>query len=119
MAVDLAFEVLITSGVTADKKADIARKVLSALASHTLSLGHAASYSAGSTSRNAVGIEVGGTSPDYGIRVSIDSGVSDDNKANILRKLLAALAGESLKIVPNTTIYTAGNRAYNTTVTVT
>lgn len=119
MAVDLAFEVLIDSGVTADKKASIETKVLSALASHTLSLAHAASYSAGSSSRNAVGIEVGGASEDYGIRISIDSGVSDDTKVDILRKLLAALASESLKIVPNSTIYTAGDRAYNTTVTVT
>ena len=52
MAVDYAIEVLVDSTVSADKKAEIVRRLLQVLESQTLSVAYAATYAAGTTSVN-------------------------------------------------------------------
>ncbi len=120
MAINMGFEILVASAVSADTKADILQRVLSATAHRTQALTYAATYSAGTTSRNLVSIEVGGTSEDYGIRVVMDSAVvGTTTYSQILADLLKIVQDQTLTLVAQVTAYTAGDRAYNVTATLT
>lgn len=114
MAVNTRYEILVASAESADKKATILQRILSALSRYTTTLTYVTTYSAGSTSVSQTNIEVGGTSEDYGISVTLDSAVVTDYAA-VLRLLLAALANETLTLTHNTT-YTVGNRAFNVVI---
>jgi hypothetical protein len=115
MATDIGFEILVDSGQTEQKNTEIVDLVYSALARYTKTPTYAAAYSAGSTSTNAVTIHVGGTSPDFGIRVTLDKAVIVDYPA-VLRLLLGALQRETLTLACNATLYTAGDRAYEVSI---
>lgn len=119
MAITHGFEVLVDSSVSADAKSDILDAVLRVLRGYTLSLVYAATYAAGTTSVNQVGIEISGTSEDYGIRVVMDSAVvSNAAVLKILAGLINVLRARTIVPVFAAT-YTAGDRTYNVTVTVT
>ena len=60
-------------------------------------------------------IAVGGASPDYGIRVTLDSAVITDY-ATVLRLLLSAVQRETLTLAGESTAYTAGDRAYEASI---
>lgn len=118
MAINTGYEVLIGSGVSDDKKADLTSRVLQVLQMETLSVSHTASYSAGTTSKNEATI-TNGASVDYGIRIIMDSAVVGTNKvADILQRLIAVLTSETIALT-HAVSYVAGDRAYNLTITVT
>jgi len=119
MAVNVGYEVLVDSSVSADKKAEIMRKIIQVLEYRTLSVAYATTYSAGSSSTNQASIAVSGSSPDYGIRVIMDSAVVGTGVvATLLRKLIQAMESETITL-SHAASYTAGDRTYNLTVTVT
>lgn len=120
MAITHGFEILVASSVTADKKAEITEAVIGVLRHRTLSFTTlTTTYVAGSTSVNQVGIEVGGASEDFGIRVIMDSAVvSNKEVLRILAALIKVLEAETIVPVFAAT-YTAGDRTYNMVITVT
>ncbi len=119
MAVNTGYEILLDTTTTADKRAEIVRRVLQALEHKTLSMTNTAAYSAGSTSTNQATITVGGATAAYAIRVIFDSAViGTDEVSDILRILSQVLDSETLTIAYAAS-YTAGDRAYNHTITVT
>ncbi len=115
MAVNVGYEILVASAESADKKSEVLRRVLQVLDRYTCTVTYAATYSAGSTSKNQMGIEVGGASEDYGIRVTLDSDVVTVY-APILANLIKCLENETLVLVGDGTAYTAGDRAYNVSI---
>ena len=116
MAVDFAVEILVDSGQTENKNTEILDTVLTALSRYTSKVvTYAAAYSAGSTSRNAVSIAVGGASPDYGTRVTLDKAVITDYAA-VLALLLNAVGRETITLAGEATAYTAGDRAYEASI---
>jgi len=121
MAVDYGIEILIDvtiSGV-ADKYADILQRILRTLASDTLSVTYAASYSAGSGSTNEITITVGGTGTvGFGIRIIVDETAYTPAKMLALElRVLRALSSEATTVA-HAAGYTAGDRAYQATITV-
>ena len=52
MAINYGIEILIDAAVTADKKAEIVRRIIQVLEYRTLSVAYAATYAAGTTSVN-------------------------------------------------------------------
>lgn len=52
MAVNYGIEVLVDAAVSADKKAELVRRLLQVLESQTLSVAYATTYAAGTTSVN-------------------------------------------------------------------
>ena len=116
MAVDTGIEILVDSDESADKKSEVLRRVLQVLDRYTCTITYAATYSAGSTSKNLVSIEVGGTGEDYGIRVIMDDAVITDYPT-VLANLIKCLENETLTLTANATAYTAGDRAYNVSIT--
>lgn len=130
MAVDYAIELLIDNSIsgTTDTYASLLRKVLAALESETVAVTYAASYSAGTTSRNAVTITVGGTGTvGFAIRVTFDrTAYGQDKVPTMLRRVIAALEAEALTIkgggdgdgTAGTNEYVAGNRAYQASIAV-
>jgi len=118
MSVDTGYEILVGTAIAADKKADIASRVLQVLQSETLSVAYATTYAAGTTSKNQASI-ANGVTPTFGIRIIMDSAVVGDKKvADILQRLIAVLLTESIAITFYAS-YTAGDRVYNMTITVT
>ena len=118
MATNVGYEILVDSSVSADNKAEILKRTLQVLSRKTLSITYAATYSAGTTSANQVGIEVTGASEDYGIRITMDSAVVGTNEvATILRQLIQVHEMETVTLV-HAAAYTAGDRAYNVTIAV-
>ena len=118
MSINTGYEVLIGSGVSDDKKADLTSRVLQVLQMETLSIAHTAAYDAGTTSKNEASITTG-ASVDYGIRIIMDSAVVGTNKvADILQRLISVLLTETI-VLSHAVSYVAGDRAYNITITVT
>lgn len=115
MAANVGFEILVDSGQSADKKAQILDLVLSAVSRYTTTITYAATYSAGTTSKNGVSIEVEGTGEDFGIRVTLDSAVIT-RYATVLDLLLSVVSRDSTTLTFSDTAYTAGNRAYNVSI---
>jgi len=106
----------ITNG--ADVIAGIVRKVIQVLEYRTLALVHNASYSIGSTAAN-LQISVGTISTaDYGIHVRIDSSVSADVKADIVRKLIQVCEPRSLALA-YVASYVEGNGTFQVEIDVT
>lgn len=119
MAITHGFEITVGGAVTADKKAEIMAKIVQVLAVCTRSVTYVTTYSAGSTSVNQFGLVVGGDSADFGIRILMDSAVVSNKVIARVQKLLVA-ALESETIVPAyAATYTAGDRAYNLTISLT
>ncbi len=120
MAINVGFEILVASAVSADTKSNILTRVLAAVQDRTVTATYNASYSAGSTSKSLVSIEVGGTSEDYGIRVVMDSAVVGTTTYSlILSRLLQVLQDQTLTLTASATAYTAGDRAHNVILTLT
>jgi len=118
MSINTGYEILVGAAVTDDKKADLTSRILQVLQMETLSVAHAAAYSAGTTSKNEASI-TNGASVDYGIRIIMDSAVVGTNKvADILQRLIAVLMTETI-VLSHAVSYVAGDRAYNITITVT
>jgi len=118
MAVNVGYEVLVGTAISADKKADIASRVLQVLQAETLSVTYATTYAAGTTSTNQASI-LNSATPTFGIRIIMDSAVVGTNKvADILQRLIAVLLTETISI-SHAVAYAAGNRVYNMTITVT
>ena len=115
MAIDVAYEILVDSSQTENKNTQILDLVLTALSRYTKDVTYAAAYSAGSTSKNQMTIAVGGASPDYGIRVTLDSAVITDY-ATVLSLLLTVVQRETRTLTGNATAYTAGDRAYEASI---
>jgi len=119
MAVNVGYEILVDASVSADKKAELARKIIQVLESQTLSLTYATTYAAGSNSTNQASIAVSGSSPDFGVRVIMDSAVvGTGTVARLLRQLIQILESETI-VLSHAVAYVAGTRAYNITITVT
>lgn len=119
MAINRAYEIVVDSSVSDDKKAEIQAKIVRALAYRTRSIAYAASYSAGSSSESQISIEIGGASEDFGIRVIFDSAVVGAGVVgDILETMLRELRSETRVFVFDNT-YTAGDRAYNLVITLT
>lgn len=119
MAINVGYEILFDASNTADKKADLTARVLQALRPETLSDALTTTYAAGTTSANQATLAVGGASPDYAIRVIMDSAVVTSKKAaKILARLINVVAPETFTIA-HAASYTAGDRAYNHVITVT
>ncbi len=119
MAINVGYEILVDSSLSADKKAELVRRILQSLEHKTLSVVYAASYSAGGSSTNQATITVGGASTDFGFRIIFDSVViGTDEVSDILRILTQVLDNETLTIA-HASSYTAGSRAYQLTITLT
>ena len=119
MAVNVGYEVLVDSSVSADAKAGLIRRIIQALEPQTLSLAYATTYATGSDSTNQATITVGGASPDLGVRVIMDSAVVGTGVvAKLLRQLILILESETITI-GHAAAYAAGSRTYNVTITVT
>lgn len=90
---------------------------MQALVGYTRTTTYAATYSAGTTSVNQATIQLAGTGTvDNAIRVTMDSAVvGTDEVPEILRKIIAALAGETL-VITYAASYTAGDRVYNVNI---
>lgn len=118
MAVDTGYEILIGSAISADKKADLTSRILQVLQTETLSIAYATTYAAGSGSTNQASIANGAT-PNFGIRIIMDSAVVGDKVvADLLQRLIAILLTETIALT-HAAAYVAGTRAYNITITVT
>ena len=101
-----------------DKKADIVSRILQVLQTETLSVAYSTTYAAGTTSTNQATI-VNSATPTLAIRIIMDSAVVGTNKvADILQRLIAILLTETISI-SHAAAYTAGDRTYNMTITVT
>ena len=121
MAVDYAIEILIDNTITGttDKYAEIYRRVLQCLESDTTPQTLAAAYSAGSTSKNQVTLQVGGTATvGFAIRITVDeTSYTSDKLATLVRRVIQCLESETLKISHSSTgAYVAGDRAYNSSI---
>lgn len=119
MAINVGYEILVDSSVSADTKADIAKNVIAALSSETLSIAYATTYAVGTSTTNQASFAVGGASPNMGIRVIMDSAVVGTNVvARILKRMINLLDGQTI-VLSHAVSYVAGTRTYNLTVTVT
>lgn len=119
MSINVGYEVLVDASVTADKKAELARKIIQVLEPQTLSLVYAATYAANADSHNQATIAVGGASPDFGIRAIMDSAVVGTGVvAKLLRQLIQTLEAETITIA-HAADYAAGSEVYNITITIT
>ena len=109
------------STVSADKHTDLVRRILEVLQQYTRTTTYAATYAAGTTSKNQDTITVGGASPDLGIRVVWDTAViGTDETPHISEKIRRLLRTETLTLANSSTgAYVAGDRVYNVTVTLT
>ena len=120
MAINVSFEILVASAVSADTKAMIQKRVIAAVSDRAVAPAYNATYSAGTTSKSLVSIEVGGTSEDFGIRVVMDSAVvGTTTYALILSRLLQVVQDQTLTLTASATAYTAGDRAHNVILTLT
>ena len=118
MAIDVGYEILIGSAISADKKADLTSRIEQVLQSETLSIAYATTYAAGSDSTNQATITNGDT-PNFGIRIIMDSAVVGDKVvAALLQRLIAILLTETIALT-HAAAYAAGSRAYNLVITVT
>jgi len=119
MAVNVGYEILVDASVSADKKAEIARKVIQVLEPQTLNLAYATTYAGGSSSTNQASVAVGGASPNFGIRAIMDSAVVGTGiVAKLLRCLIQILEVETI-VLSHAAGYVAGTRTYNITITIT
>lgn len=124
MATDFAIRVRMdengTGGVTSDQIPEVVRKVIQILGSESLAIAHAASYTAGNRTYNAV-VDVNTiTTADYGIEILVDSTVSANKKVELLRKVLQILSTYTLALSALNTTYAAGTTSANqNTITVT
>ena len=124
MAVDHAIEILIDDGESADFKANALRKILNVLVNDTMALTSlATSYSAGSTSANETTLNVGDNqttfTADFAVRIVWDEAVlGKDRTPAIERMILKIFENETLSIT-HAAGYTAGDRAYNASITLT
>jgi|TARA_Y100000310_G_scaffold345865_1_gene471859 hypothetical protein len=124
MATDFAIRIRIdengSGGVTSDQIPIILQKIIAVLNAQSLVLTHAATYTAGDRTYNAV-VDVNTiTAADYGIEVLIDSTVSASKKASILSRILQVLANFTLVLSALNTSYVAGSTSVNkSTITVT
>ena len=115
MAVDFAIRVIMdeggAGGISADKIPEIVRRVIQVLEPETLALTHAqTTYTAGTKVYNAA-ISVGTvTVADYGIGIEVDSTVSADKKAEILRRVLQVLESESLSVATGVYAHNADSK---------
>ena len=130
MAVDFGIELLVDNSIsgTTDKYPEILRRVLQTLESETLAVTYAASYSAGTTSRNALSLAVGGTGTvGFAIRVTMDrAAIGQDKAVEVLRRVIQTFESEALTMfgggdgdgTVGTNEYVAGDRAYNASIAV-
>jgi len=119
MATNVGYEILVATASSADKKAKILHRVLQVLGCRTTALIYAATYSDGTTSVNQASISVGGSSPNFGIRITMDSAVVGTGEVPvILRQLIQCLECETITLA-NAASYVSGDRAYNVTIAVT
>ena len=116
MAITHAYEILIDSS-DADKRTEYVARIMQALVGYTRTTTYAATYAAGSTSVNQASIQLAGVGTvDNAIRVTMDSAVvGTDEVPEILRKIIAALAGETL-LITYAASYTLGDRTYNVNI---
>ena len=121
MAINTGIEILVHSGVGADKWPDIAQRVINVLGgSYTRTMTTpAATYAAGSSSTNEVSITVGGATTDRAIRIVWDDAVvGTDALSDITAKINTVLGNEVL-VPTHAAAYAAGTRAYQILLTLT
>jgi hypothetical protein len=120
MAINVGYEILADVNVSDDKKAQILGHVAQVTSSKTLSIAYAATYSAGTTSKNQASLTIGGT-PTFGIRLIMDSAVVGTTYvARLLSQLISILIPETIVLSHSSTgAYVSGDRTYNVTITVT
>ena len=119
MGINVGYEVLIDTSVTADKKAELTRRIIQILESQTLSIAYITTYSANADSTNQATIAVGGASPNLGIRIIMDSAVVGTGTVPVLlRQLIQILETETITIA-HAAAYAAGTEVYNLVITVT
>mgnify|MGYP001611007481 FL=1 len=121
MAINYSVEILVDSSVSADKRTELVRKILHVLQGYTRTTTYAATYAAGTTSKNQDTITVGGASPDLGIRVVFDTAaIGTDITPIISSKIRRILDPETLTIAHSSTgAYVLGDRVYNCVITLT
>lgn len=119
MAINVGYEILVDSGVTDNKKAELVWRILQSLDHKTLAVAYATTYSAGASSTNQATITVGGTSEDFGIRVIFDSAVIGTDEVLGLLSILAQVLDPETLTVAHASSYTAGSRVYNLVITLT
>ncbi len=118
MATDTGYEILVGSSISADKHAAILASVLGIVPPKTRTVTFAQTYAAGTTSVNQATLSIG-TTVDLGIRLVMDSAVvGAAYVASLLAALLGVMAPEGVTLT-NAASYTAGNRTYNVTITIT
>ena len=118
MAIDVGYEILIGSAISADTKADLASRIVQILSTETLSIAYDTTYDAGADSTNQATI-TNGASANFGIRVIMDSAVVGDKVvADLLQRLIAILLTETIALT-HAAAYAAGSRVYNQVITVT
>lgn len=93
MAADYSISVLAdVSEITADVIAELTAKMLAIIRWRTVTLVHAASYSAGGADNVRITVSAGGAvTVDWGFQILIDSTVSDRNKMLITAQMIQAL----------------------------
>ena len=118
MAVNIGYEILVATAVSAGKKAEIIGRVSQLLQSRTLSIAYAATYSAGTGDALQATISIG-SSPDFGILLLMDSAVVGTTfVASLLSQLISVLLAETI-VLSHASGYTDGSRTYNVTITIT
>src|SRR4030042_1107987 len=118
MATNVGYEILVDTSISADKKAEIIRTTVQVLEDKTLSITYNTTYSAGTSSTNQATITIGGSSADFGIRVTMDSAVIGTGIVpQILRRLIQVFEAETITI-SHTASYTAGSRTYNLVIAI-
>uniref|UniRef100_A0A6M3K352 Uncharacterized protein n=1 Tax=viral metagenome TaxID=1070528 RepID=A0A6M3K352_9ZZZZ len=118
MATDTGYQVIVGSSISADNRAGILKSVLEVVPPKTRTVTFATTYAAGTTSVNQATLTIG-TTATLGIRLIMDSAVvGTAYVASLLRALLQALAPYGV-VLTNAASYTAGDRTYNVTITIT
>ena len=115
MATDFAIRVRMdVSNLAVGKPMEIVRRVLQVLETETVVITSTTAYAAGSRVYNTQ-IDVGtiGTT-DYGINIDVDAAVTDDKKAEILRRLIMTLESET--ITTTTGVYSAGGSSVSNVI---
>ncbi len=118
MATNTGYEILVGSSISADKHAEIISTILQVIPPKTRTVTFAQTYAAGTTSVNQATLSIG-TTVDLGIRLIMDSAVvGTAYVATLLGSLLDSLSSQGVTLTFAAS-YTAGNRTYNITISIT
>ena len=109
------------SELTADTIAELTNSILSVLQPYSVTLAHNATYSEGASADNVVlDVGAGGTvTEDWGFRILFDSGVSDNDKLNIIRSVFGVATRYTVDTIAFAAAYSAGTGTFQVEATIT